>query len=158
MLNRRLEEDALRNDFPEGSRKPRKMNDLLPDSELLERLRRLFVDRKELILTVDIPNRQELIRNVASMLNITQRRLKTLLSNAGPSVNLNALICRCRVEIACSMMAETNKSIEAIARECGFQNRMTFYRWFRGVKGCTPKAYMEQVNEARRSGTGTETP
>ena len=153
MLNKCLEGMPHGEAEPGKVRKPRRENDLLTDNELLARLKSLIADRKELTCDKAFAGRQVMIRSVAEMLNVTQLRLKQMLAHLGPTMSLNSLICRCRVEIACTIMADyPNYTIETIAQESGFQNRMTFYRWFHSVMGCTPKTYMDLLGSMQQSG------
>ena len=147
MLSSIVQENTHKEAEGSKTRRHRKENDLLPDEELLARLKKLIATKKRLTQNYIVVNQQEMMRDIAAMLDITQLRLKHLLTNAGPSVTLNSLICQCRVEKSCKLMAEfPHYTIETIAKESGFNNMMTFYRWFHIVMDCTPKAYMEKVN------------
>lgn len=58
--------------------------------------------------------------------------------------NFNQLINKHRVEAAKSMMASgkfRHYTIEAIADECGFANKVSFYNAFRSIEGMAPREY-----------------
>lgn len=46
-----------------------------------------------------------------------------------------------RVELACTRLRESNRTVEEIATECGFGSRRQFYDEFRRRTGKTPSAY-----------------
>lgn len=47
----------------------------------------------------------------------------------------------CRIATACSMLAETDKSISEISSDCGYNNISYFNRTFRRRMGCSPREY-----------------
>ena len=46
-----------------------------------------------------------------------------------------------RIEMAASLLRESNRSVLEIAMDCGFENVSYFIRKFKQKKGCTPGEY-----------------
>lgn len=51
-----------------------------------------------------------------------------------------------KIQAACDLLLETNKSVEEIAQQCGFHTSMYFCRIFKGIVGMTPSQY-RYINE-----------
>ena len=51
-----------------------------------------------------------------------------------------------RLNHACRLLINSNFAIKQIAEESGFENSSNFYRHFKILKKCTPKAYIQQFN------------
>jgi len=52
-----------------------------------------------------------------------------------------------RIEYAMQLIEKNpNVSFDALAGECGFNSRSTFYKYFKMVNSCTPKEYLEEIN------------
>ena len=56
-------------------------------------------------------------------------------------VPVGQYISRRRVELACSRLRESNRSVEEVAAECGFGSRRQFFDEFKRRTGKTPAAY-----------------
>ncbi|MCH5719237.1 helix-turn-helix domain-containing protein [Niabella hibiscisoli] len=50
-----------------------------------------------------------------------------------------------RISHACKLISDGDYSITALAYECGFQSLSNFNRFFKEVKGLTPREYRKQV-------------
>ncbi len=59
-----------------------------------------------------------------------------ILSRCGMSLHRYVLVCR--INKAIKMLHETNKSIDEIARTCGFSSAEYFSRYFKKITGITP--------------------
>jgi len=95
-----------------------------------------------------------------SLLNIGPRRRIGLAEAAGscglsPSrfhalfhkvmgVSFSTLALRSRLSFAAQLLAHTNRSVGAIAAECGFAHDSHLHRHFVHLFGCTPKQYRER--------------
>jgi AraC-like DNA-binding protein len=55
------------------------------------------------------------------------------------------LLRQCRVDLACELLAHTERTLADIADQCGFCDQSYFTRVFRDVKGITPRQFREQV-------------
>lgn len=51
------------------------------------------------------------------------------------------LLRQCRVDLACDLLRDTDRSLAAIADVCGFCDQSYFTRVFQDVKGVTPKQF-----------------
>ncbi|MGB0495071.1 MAG: helix-turn-helix domain-containing protein [Kangiellaceae bacterium] len=70
--------------------------------------------------------------------------------NQSMHLNFYQLVNRYRVEFAIKLLNEeqTNWSLERIAFESGFGNRVTFNSAFKTFKGCSPSAFKKQLKKA----------
>lgn len=88
-------------------------------------------------------NRDELLR----ITGINKNDFGNLIQNYARASNLNNYLNRLRVEYSVKLIKENkNYSIEAIAREAGFNSRATFYRAFYRQFGMTPTEYINSLN------------
>lgn len=55
------------------------------------------------------------------------------------------LLRQCRVDLACELLAHSERTLADIADCCGFCDQSYFTRVFRDVKGMTPRQYREQA-------------
>lgn len=85
------------------------------------------------------------LEQVAARLNMSARRLRDQLSQAG--VRFNALLGDCRCNLAKRLLVDTDERIEWIAERTGFSEPSTFCRAFKRWVGQTPV-------EFRRCGRG----
>jgi transcriptional regulator GlxA family with amidase domain len=53
-----------------------------------------------------------------------------------------------RVETACRQLAETDRTIAAIAVDAGFHDHAHFTRCFREIQGLTPSKYRQERRES----------
>lgn len=79
---------------------------------------------------------------VAALLNITSRTLHRKLREEGTSYG--ALLCKLRLERSCDLLLETSQSVQAIARDAGFDEAHSFTRWFRQMTGQSPSEYRQK--------------
>ena len=84
---------------------------------------------------------------VALRMNISTRKLRSLLSNADTSFNQLLADYRCR--FAKRLLACTNESIDEIVYLTGFSEPSTFYRAFKRWTGLTPVEYRKQKKGSR---------
>jgi AraC family L-rhamnose operon regulatory protein RhaS len=65
-------------------------------------------------------------------------------------------LSRLRIEYACKLLAETNRSIVAIAFECGYEDLSSFYRAFKRQTGHSPGDWRDRqatkIRPAKRKG------
>lgn len=88
-------------------------------------------------------NRDDLLR----IAGINKNDFGTLIQNHAGASNLNNYLNRLRVEYSVRLIKENkNYSIEAIAREAGFNSRATFYRAFYKQFGMTPTEYISTLD------------
>lgn len=52
----------------------------------------------------------------------------------------------CRMEKACRLLEDTQKSVDAVICECGFSDRTKFFRQFAAYTGLTPLKYRKSKN------------
>lgn len=70
---------------------------------------------------------------------------------------LTELVNKLRVGKACSMLLNTDLSIAIIGERSGFNNPSNFNRRFMQIKGCTPREFRYQVNNAGTQNKNTKT-
>ncbi|WP_062816373.1 AraC family transcriptional regulator [Alcanivorax sp. NBRC 102024] len=80
--------------------------------------------------------------NVAAMLNITSRTLHRKLRQEGTSYG--DLLSRLRLERSCDLLRQSAQSVQAIARDAGFDEAHSFTRWFRQMTGLSPSEYRQK--------------
>ena len=54
------------------------------------------------------------------------------------------LLRQCRVDLACDLLRDTDRSLAEIASTCGFCDQSYFTRVFQDVKGMTPKPFRDE--------------
>ena len=100
--------------------------------QLLMRLK-LLINEKRLYQRPSVP-----LWEIASELGISQKRLKEIIEMTG-YYSLKNLFNHYRINCACQMMlAHPAFSVEAVAKESGFQSVKSFYRWFQREVGVSP--------------------
>lgn len=52
-----------------------------------------------------------------------------------------------RIDCACEMLARTDKTMLDIAVSCGFSDQSYFVKWFKRLKGITPKEYRRGIEK-----------
>ena len=108
--------------------------------EIFLRMEQLIMERR-LFLQPRF-GRDELL----SMTGIYKNDLSCLLKHYAGMPNLNSYLNRLRVEYSVKLIKEKrNYSIEAIAKEAGFNSRSTFYRAFYKQYGMTPTEYIDTL-------------
>ncbi|MCB0488607.1 MAG: helix-turn-helix transcriptional regulator [Cyclobacteriaceae bacterium] len=115
-------------------------NSNIENEEVAQLKKRLyaFMEEKELYLKRDLK-----MVEVASGLNISEHRLSQLL-NVHLGINFFEYINRFRIRRARLLLHDPSFhkfTIEAIARECGFNSKSTFNEAFRKLEGRTPSSY-----------------
>ena len=63
------------------------------------------------------------------------------------------LLRQCRVDLACELLAHSDKQLSEIAAICGFCDQSYFTRVFQDVKLVTPKQFRAEANVCRRDDT-----
>lgn len=110
--------------------------------DIFLRMERMIIEQR-LFLQPDF-GRDELLR----VTGINKNNLSGLLHRYSGATNLNNYLNRLRVEYSVKLIKENkNFSIEAIAKESGFNSRTTFYRAFYKQFGMTPTEYIDSFNE-----------
>jgi len=111
------------------------------------------LEQQDVILEVrkiigEILEREEVtLDQVALRMNISTRKLRSLLTNADTSFNQLLADYRCR--FAKRLLACTNESIDEIVYLTGFSEPSTFYRAFKRWTGFTPVEYRKQKKGSR---------
>lgn len=109
--------------------------------ETFLRMEQIIMER-QLFLNPHL-NRDDLLR----IAGINKNDFGTLIQNHAGASNLNNYLNRLRVEYSVRLIKENkNYSIEAIARESGFNSRATFYRAFYKQFGMTPTEYISTLD------------
>ncbi len=107
--------------------------------EILNRIEVLFND--DPVFT----NSDFKIKNLAELLNISPHYLSQIL-NDNLNISFPSFINGYRIKAATQMIERnTNLTLEAIGKECGFKSKTTFYKAFKNEKGITPAAYKRRI-------------
>ena len=101
-------------------------------NDLLERIDRMIDD--------NIFNPDFSVVQLADAFSFSVNYLRSLYK-AGAGESLSAHIARKRVEAACSLLDNTDESIETITQKLGFSTRNYFFTFFKKHMGMTPDQY-----------------
>ena len=82
------------------------------------------------------------LHRAASLLYISERQLERIMKKEYGDTFFRVLTSK-RLETACSMLAESPRTVEEIATDTGFSSKATFTRAFRQKYGETPTRYRE---------------
>lgn len=115
------------------------MNEQLALNQLKELARYDLVIEVQRIIGKNLEKGEITLDMVAKQLNMTIRRLRSLLSDTGTSFQQLLSDYRCR--LAKKLLANTNESIEKIVYLTGFSEPSTFYRAFKRWTAETPVEY-----------------
>lgn len=108
----------------------------LPDKSLAS-VARVHVYRQELERTF---YRGESVDQVAARLGLSRRRFTDLFRDVTGDSWLST-VRKLRVSHAQRLLKESNRTVLAIAFECGFEDVSSFYRAFKSVAGCSPDVW-----------------
>lgn len=123
------------------------------DKKIEEKLANDIIQRLEdhLKTSKHFTNSNLKLADLASELNILPHTLSQVLNdNLGKSFRL--YLNEYRIEEAKKMILEHNDlTLEAIAYECGFNSKSTFYKSFKKITGHTPSHYQNGANSSLES-------
>ena len=86
------------------------------------------------------------LKEMAKAVGLTQKRLTLLLREQAQRTSFSDYLTRKRLLFACKLMRENpNWTIEAIAKESGFQTRRTFQEVVKTHLGMTPSQYRQTL-------------
>lgn len=96
------------------------------------------------------PRRRISLSEAASSCGLSPSRFHALFQRV-MGVSFSTLALRSRLAMAGQLLAHTDRSVGAIAAECGFAHDSHLHRHFVHLFGCTPKQYRERrdLGEAR---------
>lgn len=86
-------------------------------------------------------------KDLSAATGISQMHLRTVFGDEEPYMSLNEYVNRrFRIPRVLQMLREHPEyTVEAIARDCGYQNTKTFFNWFHREMGMTPREYCKTV-------------
>ncbi len=85
------------------------------------------------------------LKSVANRLGLTQKRLQQILKNDSRYKNLSEYLNEKRFQLACRLLRdEPHWTIEAIAKEVGFSNRLMLHEMMKKRVGLTPAQYRDK--------------
>ena len=123
--------------------KPKKyQNNVLPQAEAETIHARLIqiIEKEKLFLDANLN-----VNQVARMLGVTSAKISQTL-NEHYNSNFNEFINTYRITTSKEMIAkEAGFTLEAIAMDCGFNSKSTFYSAFKKHMGMTPKQYRDSI-------------
>lgn len=91
------------------------------------------------------------LENMATQLEMTKKELSNLINTKHTSYN--AWINEIKINYSISLIENSfldDYSIEALAKECGFKSKTTFYRAFKAITGKTPSVYLKNYLKEKR--------
>lgn len=87
------------------------------------------------------------LKDTAKALGLTQKRIGQLFKNNEKYANLGEYLTEKRFLLACELMRENPEwTIEAVAKEAGFQTRRTFQEVMKADLGLTPSQFRQTLN------------
>lgn len=84
------------------------------------------------------------VKEIADEVSVSEVYLRKLFQETVSMAPVEFLQQR-RIDKACSLLAETEMSIQAISDVCGFSDKYFFHRVFRKISSVTPLEYREQT-------------
>jgi AraC-like DNA-binding protein len=87
--------------------------------------------------------RQETIVEAAQSVGLSRRQFTELFRRV-TGQNWRQYVLGLRLKHAAELLAGTDRSVSAVAFECGFDDLSNFHHSFKSVHGCSPLAYREQ--------------
>jgi len=84
------------------------------------------------------------VSDLADILNLSEVSLRKFFRQAGLAAPAEFLR-RQRIQRACTLLRTTDRPIQKIARQCGYEDIPLFYRQFRAQTASTPKAFRERI-------------
>ncbi|MHA3092634.1 AraC family transcriptional regulator [Acinetobacter brisouii] len=118
------------------------LHEQLANEKLQELARYDLVDEVRRAIGATLEQGETTLESVAAQLQITPRRLRTLLNDAQTSFQQILSAYRCR--LAKKLLANTHESIEKIVYLTGFAEPSTFYRAFKRWTNETPIEYRKR--------------
>ncbi|RYG73931.1 AraC family transcriptional regulator, partial [bacterium] len=109
----------------------------IPADRNLDALARVHTYRAELERTF---YRSETVDSVAARLGISRRKFTDLFRQVSGDSWL-VTVRQLRIQHAQKLLCESNRTVLAIAFECGFEELSSFYRAFKSESGCTPDVW-----------------
>ena len=88
---------------------------------------------------------QVTISEVASAIGYNEKYLSRSINNAA-GFGFSSLAAMLKMETACHLLKNSDRTIVDIAIECGFGSERSFYRSFKEMTGYTPKEYRLHAN------------
>ena len=80
--------------------------------------------------------------DAAAELGMSRRRFTQLFREA-TGASWSNYLARLRIDYACQLLRESQRTIAAVAFECGFEDLSSFYRAFKRQTGLTPHAWRQ---------------
>jgi AraC-like DNA-binding protein/Tfp pilus assembly protein PilF len=127
----------IENTFPSSKQVPGKVSDEIAQ---VYKLLCDFFEREKPYLKYNLR-----FHEVANQLRISHKRLSQLLEQSDS--NFTAFVNHYRVKEALRLLAESdrrNYKVEAIAKECGFGSKASFYKAFSDITGSRPTEYRQK--------------
>lgn len=113
------------------------------EGKLTHKESKVFLQSVLNIINENLTNPDLSPRFIAQKLAISPRSLYRKMEEIKESSPTD-LIRECRMHIAEDLLLTTQKTIDEIAFETGFTNKVTFFKTFREKHNCTPKSYRLQ--------------
>jgi transcriptional regulator GlxA family with amidase domain len=84
------------------------------------------------------------VADLADVLGLSEVSLRKLFRKAGLAAPAEFLRQQ-RIQRTCTLLRTTQRPIQQIARQCGYEDIPLFYRQFRVQTATTPKAFRERI-------------
>ncbi|MFY0600180.1 MAG: AraC family transcriptional regulator [Cyclobacteriaceae bacterium] len=87
------------------------------------------------------------LSELSKNLSLTEKQISQAVNECAKE-NINAFINTYRIKMAEKLLMDqyfSNYTIDAIAEECGFSNKVSFYKAFKKIHGMSPKEYKSSI-------------
>ncbi len=81
-------------------------------------------------------------REIASKMGMSYSKFRALFRKT-TGVSPHAFLMNCRLQYAMELLNSTTLQVKEVASQCGFENPISFYRFFRQRMKCTPQQFRE---------------
>ncbi|MDD3039305.1 response regulator [Bacteroides sp.] len=113
------------------------------DGKLTHNESKKFLQSVLKVINDNIRSKELTPRFIADQLAISSRSLYRKMEEIGEDSPTN-LIRECRLHIVKDLLLTTKKTIDEVAFESGFSNKVTFFKVFREKYACTPKEFRDR--------------
>ncbi len=111
------------------------------------------------ILTLYLEEKKAYLNQELSLINLaaelgTNRTYASILINKEFGISFYQLINKYRIAHAIELMKNKHfrqSTIDSLAYESGFKSKSVFYKQFKEIKGCSPSAYLHQIEAKNNS-------
>ena len=124
------------------------------EGKLMHRDSKKFLQSVLKIINDNITNSELTTKFIAEKLAMSSRSLYRKMEETGNG-SPATLIKFCRLHVAKDLLLTTHKTVDEIVFDSGFSNKVSFFKAFREMYGCTPKDFrkrqLKEINEDNKN-------